>query len=108
MRRVPCLNCGTPTSPGPRCHQHAHPTGSATARGYGATHRKATAAAVAAEPWCHTAGGCPWPDSATATNPLTGGHPLTIDDLHGDRQAWATQQVVPQCHRCNSGHYPLI
>lgn len=83
------------------------PRPSAARRGYHHQHRAATAAAIRAEPWCHTTGGCPEPDAGTDANPLTGGHPLTLAQLDGDRSAFDAQQRVPQCHRCNSARRPL-
>lgn len=106
MKRTPCLVCGTPTV-GNRCPIHARPTGSAHARGYGRAHQRRTADAIAAEPWCHTAGGCPFPDGGTSTNPLTGGHPLTLAECDEDWDRWTAQAIIPQCHRCNSGHHPV-
>jgi hypothetical protein len=107
MPRRPCLTCGTPTT-GTRCPACVPHRPSANARGYGRAHQRATADAIEAEPWCHTLGGCPWPDSATPANPLTGGHPRMLADLGGDRAAWAAQPRIPQCSRCNSGHAPLV
>jgi hypothetical protein len=76
---------------------------SSTGQGYDTQHRRLTAAAIAAEPWCHTPGGCPYPDANTPANPLVGGHPKTLAQFGGNRQAWAAQPRIPQCHRCNSG-----
>lgn len=98
MARRPCMDCGRPTH-GTRCPEHA----SSTARGYGQAHRRATKAAIEAEPWCHTPGGCPHPDAGTPANPLTGGHPYPLSAYDGNRAAWAAQPRVPQCRRCNSG-----
>lgn len=102
MPRRPCLTCGTPTT-GTRCPACSPRRPSAHARGYDADHRAATAAAIAAEPWCHTPGGCPFPDAGTSANPLTGGHPHPLAHYDGDTAAWAAQPRIPQCHRCNSG-----
>jgi hypothetical protein len=98
---TPCATCGSLTTCAHR--QRA----SAPARGYGRDHRARTADAIRHEPWCHTTGGCPWPDSGTDTNPLTGGHPRTLAELGGNRAAWDAQPRIPQCSRCNSGHAPL-
>jgi hypothetical protein len=98
MAMRPCATCGTPTS-GPACPAHRST--------YGRRHRASTAAAVLAEPWCHTSGGCPFTDAGTARNPLTGGHPLTLAEMGGDRAAWQAQPRVPQCHRCNVSRRPL-
>lgn len=98
---TPCPTCG---HLGP-CHHRQRP--SAHQRGYGADHQAATAQAIAAEPWCHTTGGCPWPDAGTPANPLTGGHPHPLATYGGDIERWNAQRRIPQCHRCNSGHAPL-
>lgn len=100
-----CTVCGVP-GPAARCELHRR--GSASARGYGRAHRQATATAMTAEPWCHTAGGCPYPDTGTPTNPLTGGHPYTLADCGGDMTVWSAQVRVPQCQRCNSGKASLV
>lgn len=103
MPRRPCVICGSPCS-GSRCTAHpATPRRSAHARGYGADHARQTARAIEAEPWCHTPAGCPYPDAGTASNPLTGGHPLPLADFGFDVIAWGQQPRVPQCRRCNSG-----
>lgn len=107
MPRRPCLSCGIPTT-GTRCPGCTPSRPSAHARGYGRHHQAATAAAIEAEPWCHTLGGCPHPDAGTHRNPLTGGHPRTLEQCGGDRQAWNAQPRIPQCSRCNSGHAPLV
>lgn len=107
----PCKVCGTPTPYGERhCGQPASRPyrGSSTAQGYGAQHRAQTEQAINAEPWCHTIGGCPYPDSGTETNRLTGGHPFTVAEMGGDRLAWSRQARIAQCMRCNSGHRPLV
>jgi hypothetical protein len=100
MRRL-CRVCGAPTE-GAHCPAHTGPR-----QPYGAAHRAATAKAVRAEPWCHTSGGCPFPDSGRLTNPLTGGHPLPLTAFHGDRAAWNAQPRVPQCLKCNGSRRPL-
>lgn len=76
-------------------------------RGYGQTHRTATALAIHREPWCHTLNGCPHPDAGTPANPLTGGHPHTLAQLAYDTEAWTAQQLQAQCARCNSARLPL-
>lgn len=70
-------------------------------------HQQLTAAAITAEPWCHTLGGCPFPHSATPTNPLTGGHPRTLVEMGGDIDAWKAQPRVAQCRACNSSRRPI-
>jgi hypothetical protein len=95
----PCPVCGTPTAR-PRCPAHL-------GAGYDQDHRARTAAAIRAEPWCHTRGGCPYPDAGADANPLTGGHPRTLVELGGDTTAWAAQPRIPQCLRCNSSRRPL-
>lgn len=99
MRR-PCRICGEPTE-GHLCPDHQG------AAGYGPQHRARTAAAVRAEPWCHTSGGCPFPDSGSLANPLTGGHPLPLTAFAGDRDAWHAQARLAQCLKCNSSRRSL-
>jgi hypothetical protein len=107
MPRRPCLGCGVPTT-GSRCADCIPHRPGSTARGYGRAHQRAAATAIEAEPWCHTLGGCPYPDAGTSANPLTGGHPRMRSDFGGDHAAWAAQSLIPQCARCNSGHAPLL
>ena len=74
---------------------------SSSARGYDAQHERLTAAAIAAEPWCHTLPVCPWPDAGTPSNPLQGDHPLSLAECGGDWDRWRGQRRVPLCRRCN-------
>jgi hypothetical protein len=82
-----CIECGVITPKGPRCppHQAAHRAK------YGAAHRRRRAELIAAEPWCHRVGGCPYTDVGSPANPLTREH-------MGD----GLDSVL--CRRCNVGH----
>lgn len=101
----PCRRCGTPHR-GSLCTNSSCslsvPRASAHARGYDRQHQVATAQAIAAEPWCHRAGGCPYDDAGTPANPLTGDHPLTLAQCGGDKARWEAQERVPLCRRCNT------
>lgn len=78
----------------------------AHALGYDLAHQRATASAIAAEPWCHTWPTCPHGDAGTAANPLQGGHPKLRSECRSEEE-WRTQVVVPQCRSCNAGRRPL-
>jgi len=100
--RRPCLDCGRLTI-GTRCAEHTRileqRRGSPTQRGYGAAWHRLAQAAIRAEPWCHTAGGCPYPDAGIpGVNPLTGGHAIPM----AAGGPALPDVVVVQCRRCNS------
>jgi len=90
MKR-PCLDCGRPTL-GTRCPEHERAYRLPyTTPGY----RARRAAVIEAEPWCHTAPVCPYPDSGTPANPLTADHSVPL------AQGGGSSQLVPLCRRCN-------
>ena len=65
---------------------------------YDAEWRAMVARMVAAEPWCHTPGGCPFLDAGSGVNPLTGDH--IVSKAMGGASTEANTRVV--CRRCNS------
>lgn len=89
MNRV-CLKPGCPElTSGSYCRRHylakRRPF-------YNRQHAKRARAAIAAEPWCHTPGGCPHPDAGTPANPLQGDHSDPRDPM---------SPIRPLCRRCN-------
>ena len=96
----PCLDCGTLSS-GSYCPPHQTAVnrardarrGSSHDRGYDASWARLSKAARAAEPWCHTEGGCPYPDSGVPPNDLVADHRIP-GSLDGG--------VEVLCRRCNS------
>lgn len=101
MIPTPCIDCGTAQLHGARCvlctrsHDRRRRS-SPAARGYDATYRRARAAVLAAEPWCH-ADPCRYPDTAgTYVNPLAADHviPLAAGGYGGP--------LVPMCRSDNS------
>ncbi len=100
--RLACLDCGgIAMRGGSRCYlctraYDARRRQSPRLRGYDAEYRRERARVLAEEPWCHTRPRCPYPDSGTAANPLTGGHtvPLSLGGYGSP--------LVPLCRSCNS------
>jgi hypothetical protein len=97
---TPCPKCGSLGKCEHRTRASAHE------RGYDNDHRRRTAAAIKAEPWCHSVD-CPYDDVGSTSNPLTGAHPLPLRDFNGNKDAWGRQPRVPQCRRCNVGKRPI-
>ena len=61
-------------------------------------YRQARRAALDAEPWCHTAPSCPYPDRGTPANPLTADHIVPL--AWGGRNVRSNMQTM--CRACNS------
>lgn len=96
-----CLDCGIPQRHGERCvlcdraYQYRRRR-SPRLRGYDAAYRRERDRVIAAEPWCHTQPGCPYPDAGSRANPLTGGHTVPLS-----RNGYGSP-LVPLCRSCNS------